>query len=349
MAEIRPFVATGVGSLPCRHPGPALDLIFRYLPEIAHWPQLPRRSAREGFVRQYVSPLVEMGLVEGEGGGLCFATSAPDWPERLTRFYALYLEAVERDEALEAFAFPRDAAEGFYAFLERAGKGEALFVKGQVSGPVTLGFQVTDPSCRASFYDPQLRDLLLKTLEMHVRWQVRALARTGLPVILFIDDPGLYAFGQSTSIALGREEIGESLNTLYDAAHREGALVGTHCCAGIDWSLLTESRVDILNFDAYEYFNTLLPYTSDLAAFLERGGLLAWGLVPTSPKIDGESVKSLLALLSQQLDTLAGKGIPRHHLEEQAMLTPSCGTGSLTPEQAERVYQLTAGVSGALR
>ena len=46
-------LATGVGSLPHKEIGAALDLIFAYLPSIPFWPQLPKRDIREGMVAQF--------------------------------------------------------------------------------------------------------------------------------------------------------------------------------------------------------------------------------------------------------------------------------------------------------
>ena len=61
-------LATGIGSLPFLEPGEALELIWQYLPDIPHWPQLPQRGSSEGFVNQFLNPLVEAGLLAAEIG-----------------------------------------------------------------------------------------------------------------------------------------------------------------------------------------------------------------------------------------------------------------------------------------
>lgn len=345
---------TGLGSLPFHDPGEALALIEETFPYLPHWPQLPRRSATEGFAPQYLGALLQLGLLTVTGeGALRLDPQAPEWPERLTGFYDLYLRAGEGDaEALAAFGFTPEAAAGFFAFLDRCRSGgfaRAARVKGQASGPITVGFQITDPTRRAVFYDDQLRDLLVKNSEMHLVWQARALGATGRPVVLFVDEPGLYLYGQSVAVGLGREPIVDSLAVLCEAVHREGALAGTHCCAGTDWSLLLRSDVDIISFDAHDYFTSLLPYVEDVGPFLERGGVLAWGIVPNSAKVEAEDAESLHALLDEEMEALARKGVPHALLRSQCLITPSCGTGTLEPELARRVHRLAAEVSERFR
>ena len=123
-------------------------------------------------------------------------------------------------------------------------------VKGQVVGPLTMGFRLKDGDGNLAFYDEQLRDLVNRTLALHAAWQCARLAETGLPVLLFIDDPTVAAYGTHAHIALTREMILESLNTVIKAIHHQAARVGIHSCDATDWSLLFASGTDIVSFDA---------------------------------------------------------------------------------------------------
>ena len=68
--------------------------------------------------------------------------------------------------------------------------------------------------------------------------------------------------------------IREASDTIKD----NGGISGIHCCGNADWPSVMGTGIDILNFDAYGYFDTLLMYKDDVDRFLERGGCLAWGL-----------------------------------------------------------------------
>jgi hypothetical protein len=85
-----------------------------------------------------------------------------------------------------------------------------------------------------------------------------------------------------------------------------------------------------------------------LKAFLEKGGILAWGIVPTSEDILKENALSLVERFKKGIGILSKKGIDRALLQ-RAILTPSCGTASLSIPLAERVCQVTAEVSKRLR
>jgi len=99
--------------------------------------------------------------------------------------------------------------------------------------------------------------------------------------------------------------------------------------------------VDILNFDAYSYGETVAMYPEHIARHLKRGGALAWGVVPTSAQIREETVDTLEAQLEKVMDHLATTGgVDKSQIVDQAILTPSCGTGSLEAEDAERVFTL---------
>lgn len=348
-------LATGIGSLPFTETGQALVLIRENLPDIPHWPQLPQRGKGEGFVFQFLTPLVRTGVLTlADGAGrVFFDTTAPGWAQHLTGFYELYLRAAEGDrEALEEFAFPPEAATGFYAFVaevKKEGTGKALYFKGQLAGPLTIGFALKDEQGRPAYYNEQLRELIRQTLALHARWQALALAGLGRPAIIFIDDPGVSVYGQSSFITVTKEMIAADLGEIVRAIRGAGALAGVHSCDAIDWSLLLESELDIVNLDAYNFGASLFPYAREIKTFLERGGTLAWGIVPTSEKVREEREKSLTDRLSALWSELEKRGVSRDFLKRQLLITPACGAGLLSPELARHIYRLTREVSEAVR
>ncbi|MEW8957675.1 MAG: hypothetical protein AB2448_00990 [Moorella sp. (in: firmicutes)] len=341
------FAAAGIGSLPYQEPEPALELIFKYMPLIPHWPQLPRRGHQEHFVYQSLYPLVRLGLIDDRPGAMpVFTDDAPDWPEKLTAFYSLYLEAeAGSEEALAAFAIPREAGCGFYAlieYLEEKGTGKARYLKGQVAGPVSAGLYLGSGSGRSAFYDPQLKDLIVKTTAMQACWQARELGRFGLPVLVFVDDPALAAYGTSTHVALQREELVEALAGVVAGISAGGGFPGAHSCSGVEWPIFFEAGCRILSFDAYSYFTSLQVFAPQVAEFLEDGGVLAWGIVPTSEQAWQETPAGLATKLKNAVEELVLRGVDRGRLYRQALVTPACGTGVLDVPLGEHIYKLTA-------
>ena len=146
-----------------------------------------------------------------------------------------------------------------------------------------------------------------------------------------------------------KEDIVSELNAIIDSIHTMGAHAGTHVCAGTDWSIMLESNIEILNFDAFDYFTSLSLYADGLIHFIQRGGILAWGLVPTSEIILSLTADELISNFNQYLEVLVNKGLARESLLDQVIITPSCGIGSVAIDTGEKVYQLTRDVALQLR
>jgi len=352
-SPLSPFLpcglATGIGSLPFTEPVEALAMIRKYLPAVPHWPQLPRRGSAENFVFQFLRPLVDTALLTVTKGGAYFDTAHPAWPDRLTELYSLYFAAEEGNrDALEKFALPKSSAPGFFAFLKdmrRTGLHGIKCVKGHMVGPLTAGFQLKDECGRLAYYQDQLRDIIVKTLAMHARWQAAALSSLGLPVLLFVDDPCVGACGSCYHLTLTNEMILEDLNTIFSAVHKENAMAGVHSCDAADWSLLFEADLEIVSLDVYRFGDSLLCHAAQLANFLKRGGIVAWGIVPTLDGAFEESAGSLLERLRTLWLKLIQCGVDRERLRDRSLITPACGMGLLSPELTEKIYRLTGEVS----
>lgn len=343
--------ATGIGSMPHGDPVQALELIKETLPCGPHWPQLSGRGRREGFLRQFLNLPAELGLIELEKGeSPFFYDQANDWPEKVAKFYELYLQYQDNDsnilnDVLFRSAFPRENAAGFYQFLDE--KWESLsckpkYLKGQLSGPLSVGLQINAADGIPAFYREELRDLINKTLALIARLQVQSLKRFFLPVVIFIDEPLLLSYGQSPYISLSREHIVQSLEAVVMSIREAGAYVGVHSCSGGDWSILFQLPLHIVNFDAYGFLDSMLAYGEELEGFLRRGGCLGWGLVPTSEPIAQEDAFSLREKFHEGIRRLSRQGVSPDLLASQYLLTPSCGTWTLSVAQCEQVYRTTA-------
>ena len=191
----------------------------------------------------------------------------------------------------------------------------------------------------------------MKLLALKAGWQVRTLSRSGCPVIVFIDEPALAGFGSSAFISISRDEVAACLNEVVEAVQAEGGLAGIHVCANTDWSLILELHTDIVSFDAYSYFDKFILFPDHIKKFLESGGILAWGIVPTSSpdNLEKETAHSLASAWQAQAGAVAKLGIKPSKVLSQSLITPSCGTGSLSLDLAKKVLGLTRQVSDTIR
>ncbi len=340
-----------IGSLPVADHQEAADLIFKYTPEIPLWAQLPV-YAEEKMIPQFLPGLPGV-VVDNDRSYV--DTGSDGFPDQLLQFYEEYMDVAEGRLDLDQsrFALNQETARGFFVFLEqlKACASPPVGLKGQVTGPITFGLGVADHSRRAIFYDEQVRDAAVKLLALKAKFQVRKLAATGVPVLLFIDEPALTGFGSSAFISISREDIQACLNEIIEAIHSEGGMAGIHICGNADWSLILDSTADLLSFDAYAYFDKLLLYADQIKKFLEAGGLIAWGLVPTlnADDIEKESVDLLAERWATYVQQLTDAGLDAQQVHAQALITPACGTGSCSREHALRVLELTREVAHKIR
>jgi methionine synthase II (cobalamin-independent) len=320
--------------------------IFERLPLLPASPQLPVRDWRESMYVQYSEglPGVAVDLARQR-----IEIRAAEARAGLERFY----EAVVGED-IERFAISREFALGLHLFLERVravGAPGPAWVKGQSTGPFSFAMTVTDENKRSLAYTPELLEIAVQGMTMKARWLARRLreCRPTAEVLVVLDEPYLCSFG-SAFVNVPRDEVVAAIAGAVAAIQAEGARAGLHCCGNTDWSLVLATGVDLVNFDAHEYWQGLSLYPAELGAFLERGGVLAWGIVPTvGESVDRLEAGALLALLEERIAALVAKGLPRERLLAQSLLTPSCGLGTQTPERAARALELLVELAALAR
>lgn len=347
-----------IGSLPLSDHREALKLILTATPQIPLWPQLPGNPL-EQMMPQFAEgiPCIREENLTVPEGRLVFETSGMDFEAQQLSFYEDYMIVQEQPDKLATsrFRVSRERAEGLYQFIEHLHLGRAaqcpIAVKGQITGPFTMLTGIKDSQGRAGYYDDTVREMLVKGIAMKAAWQSRFLAVSNLPVIVFIDEPALAGLGSSAFISVDNSAVQDMLNEVTEAIHTAGALAGLHVCANTEWELLLSSKIDILSFDAYSFFDKLAALNEQVQGYLDRGGILAWGGIPTgnTADIDKENADTLTRLWEQQAAKLVQPGRDLSALLRQMLITPSCGTGSLSRARAEKVLNLTQTVSANLR
>lgn len=347
-AEGRPMF---VGSLPLEDHEEAADWVFKFIPQMPLWIQLPGNPV-ESMVPQFMPGLPGY---RAENSSAVLETDSEDFEQELVGFYEEYLAVQSGDLPADRsrFVLSPDVARGFYVLNQRLEQASEppLAVKGQVTGPFTFATGIRDAENRAIFYSDQLRDAAVKLLAMKAAWQTARLARHDRPVIVFIDEPALAGFGSSEYISVSPDDVRQCLAEVIDAIQAAGGLAGVHVCANTEWSLVLDSGADMLSFDAYGYFDKLILYRDALQRFVGSGGILSWGIVPTLQveALRNETVETLHATYREQVGRLVRMGFDPGQLFRQTLISTSCGAGSLSRENAARVLEMTAQLSARVR
>ena len=329
-AELRTLAS---GSLPHTDPAAACELMLRHM-DIPTWPQLPRRAFLENMYVQYSERFP--GIVVADER--IYVERNGELDPDLEKLYVAYL----MDDLEYATVSPEYAA-GLHRFLDLDWEKPPV-VKGQVTGPISWGLMVVDQDRKPILYDEVLAEAVAKHLRLKAEWMERALRGLASQTIVFVDEPYMSSYG-SAFVSLNEDQVISLLEEVFAGIQ---GLKGVHCCGNTDWSLLLSTSVDILNIDAYAYAEALALYPDEVAAFLERGGIIAWGIVPASDQVREETVDSLLDRFHQALSLLTAKGLKKDDLLASALIMPSCGCGSLSIETAEQVLALTSQLAQAL-
>jgi len=330
---------TIIGSMPHTDPGVACVQIAHYLKDIPTWPQLPRRSFLENMYVQYSQGFP--GVVVNEAEKKIYVNRNQELTSPLEQLYSAFLEG-----RADKFTISADYAAGLYRFLALDNLAPKV-VKGHVTGPVTWGLTVVDEDGKGILYDDILGDAVPKLLRLKATWQERELKKLCRRTIIFVDEPYMSAFG-SVGMMLSREKVVSLLNEVFGGI--EG-LKGVHCCGNTDWSVILGSDVDIISFDAYNYAQSLSLYPKEVKRLLERGGTVAWGIVPNEEEtLNRESAASLKDRLEEAMAPFTRNGVSFRQLIAQGLVTPSCGLASLaTEEAAVRALELLAELSLLIR
>jgi methionine synthase II (cobalamin-independent) len=327
---------TAIGSMPHVDPEKAYSIVMKYLPDIPAWPQLPKRSPKEDMCIQFSEGFPD---VVTDNGSIHLKPSAD--------FYTM-LERIHIDREQDnpgGYGISAEYAAGLHYFLSLRTQ-RLRIVKGQVTGPVTWGLTVTDENKRPILHDETLAETVAKFLRLKASWQEAALRRISPNAIIFVDEPYLVSLG-SVFASLPEAKIPALLEEVLRGIK---GMKGLHCCGNTNWSVPLSTGINILSFDAYNYASSLSAYREEVKSFLGRGGVIAWGIVPSDEEaLARESPSSLYDRLGEAMAPFTRNGTSFRQIIAQGLITPSCGLASLPLELAEKALELLAELSHSVR
>lgn len=338
------FAVIEIGSMPHKDSKTACDLMIGAAPEFPAWPQLPNRAYLENMYVQYTEGFPGIRIDEVNRRVWFQVDSEPI--DGLETFYS---SVISEDQ--NRFAISGRYAEGLDMFIKGAYGSELInrkFIKGQTTGPVSFGLTIADQNGRASIYNETLEEVIVKGLTLKARWQCLELGKLapGAEVVMFFDEPYLVSVG-SALVSLAREQVISNMRQCIEGSGAD--ITGMHCCGNTDWSIVFDTGVDIVHFDAFEFMEGFIAYHGEIGRHLERGGAVAWGLVPNTDAIFKMTVDGICDKLEDAFSALEAKGVDRESLAAQSLISTSCGLKPATVQIAEMALDLAAEVSEKMR
>lgn len=320
VADLAVGLTTSIGTLPHADPQAAVEFVLRCHPQLPANPQLPNRSSLERRLPQ-------------AAWGIDGVSVQPDGSLEIDHA-RIDIEAPYSDPLFtgEPFATLRTFLD---AIADR--QGPAKF---QLTGPVTLGVALA-----AAGVAPDAAFAMSGTV---VRSRARALLALlaerapGVQPLVFVDDPSLLACLEP-DFPMDAEDALDLVSTVL-ATLESGAITGLRCSprggmtTTVDWPLVLQTGPAVLAVPVQTH-SSLVAASSSIAQFLEHGGRLAWGTVPTEGPV-GSSAGLLWRQLSAVWCALVQGGCEASRLRLQALVTPAGGLGRHSVEQAGVVLGL---------
>lgn len=343
-----------IGSLPHNDLKQAMQIVSENFPKIPYWPQLAKLNRNEDMSTQFLEGIPGLSFNE-VSAKIYLENESDEFFAQLENFFLDYEEIIsnKRFELLEKYAVTEKNSTTFGPFLNIISETKPEYAKGQIIGPFTLATTLTDISGKCAFYDETLREIITKTLSLKALWQIVSIKQTNqntVPII-FIDEPSLSQLGTSAFITISKEEVISIIQEVSDVIKENGAISAIHCCGKCDWNVPIQSEVDIINLDGYFFAQNLSLFSNELKPFLQNKGMIAWGIVPTLDKeaLEAANIATMVSKFDEAIGYLIKKGIDKNLLIQHSMITPSCGTGALTVELAEKAMNLTKELSVKLK
>ena len=343
MPDVRPALSllprgaiTGIGSLP--HTQMELALQMALAVDVPYLPQLPVGNPSELMVPAALEGLP--GLRATEEGACSVDLGA--WEASRGELDARIDAAVRSGDA-SAFLPGVTAVRALRPFLWEVRERRLAFAKAQIAGPATVRWSsrlaTGEPLSEHPGLDAQVfRLVLVRALAL-----VQAIRAAGSTVLLYLDEPGLYALDTTDAAHLA---VLSELRLLVAALRREGALVGLHCCGNTRWGALLDLGIDLLSFDVRLSLDAVLDEPRAVRRFLDRGGAFSLGLVPTDLGEEADPEE-----LARAVEASVAAALPdRPEALRHFVATPACGLAMRSVLEAERIFgQLRAARSALLR
>jgi len=305
--------------------------------DVPFWPQLPNYSYHEDMYVQAAEHFPGIIL---------------DMNKKTLRF-SLDRFIEELEAALSHFDDPLyfDVSETYSAVYHRFLALDLAgwpAIRGQLEGPVSFGFNVLDQNERPILFDDTVRPFMFDFMARRVNVQLARLQKRNSRAFMFVDEPGMQFLFSALS---GYDNI-KAKNDLDQFFAQIDRPRGIHLCGNPDWDFMLNLDLDVLSLDVYTNAEIISSYAGSIKRFLDRGGVIVWGIVPTGFDIFAkEEIPTLIQRLEAVWEFLWSKGVDRERLIAQGMLSPAtcCLVNPDKTVTVERAFETVSQMSRILK
>ena len=329
------LLTTAMAVMP--HTDPARALKAALSLDIPFWPQLPRLSYYEDM---YVQASEHFPGIILDIGKQMLSFS-------IDKFATELEETLSHFEEPGYFDISREYSEVYHQFLEMD-LTDRPAIRGQLEGPISFGLNVLDQNKRPILFDDTIRPFMFEFMAKRINVQLNRLKQINPNAFMFIDEPGL----QFLFSALSGYDSTAASKDMEEFVSMMERPCGIHLCGNPDWDFLLNLDLDILSMDIYLNAEVFSSYAESIKRFLNRGGVLVWGIVPTNIEpFDKESMDSLASLLESVWAVLDKRGIDRDDILSKSLISPAtcCLVNPDGEKTVEKAFTVVRELSRKLR
>lgn len=246
-----------------------------------------------------------------------------------------------------AGAPPHEHVVAVVEMLRQLEQVRARFAGAELTGPVSLSLQLVDEQERPLAYTPALREALAQQLVLRATWLHDQISVHLGGALICLDEPFLDALASPFAPLDEADGLALLAQTLDDLPTPCGL-----CVAGLpNWEAILSLPVDVVYFDAYGHRPGLLQSASAVVDYLARGGILAWGLVPTdAAALANERAEALAHRFESAVAYLAADGgIEPAQIRAAALISTSGSLAHLPLDLAAHAAALCGELAAHLR
>ncbi|CAB5115715.1 hypothetical protein D3OALGA1CA_2255 [Olavius algarvensis associated proteobacterium Delta 3] len=305
--------------------------------DIPFWPQLPNFNYYEDMYVQAAEHFPGI-LLDLDARTLRFS---------IDRFAMEFEDTMARFDDPAFFDISETYSVVYHRFLAQD-FADRPAIRGQLEGPISFGFNVLDQDERPILFDDTVRPFMFEFMARRINVQLARLRTLNENAFMFVDEPGLQ-FLFSAMSGYSDVQAKENLDLFFSQVDRPR---GIHLCGNPDWDFLLGLDMDVLSMDIYTNAEIFSAYGKSIGRFLEKGGVIVWGIVPTGFEIfAGEDIPSLIQRLEVVWEALEKKGIDRSLLLKQSLLSPAtcCLVNPDKEKTVEHAFRTVGRMSRELR
>ena len=277
--------------------------------DIPFWPQLPNYSYTEDMYVQ----------ASEHFPGICLDLSNRKLSFSTEKFIAELEETLAHFEEPDYFDVSAEYSVVYRQFLQLDLQDRAA-IRGQLEGPISFGFNVLDENERPILFNDTVRPFILEFMAKRINVQLSKLRARNANAFMFVDEPGMQ-FLFSAMAGYGDIRAKADLDEFFAMVDRPR---GIHLCGNPDWDFLLGLDLDVLSLDIYTNAEIFSAYAKSIRKFLDRGGTIVWGIVPTGVEaFEKENFQSLVSQLENVWRVLRERGIDSDLLLSRSFLSPA--------------------------